>query len=195
MARKGFIQIKISTILLMILFALLFFLHNFSGNSKITTPRITYTNQPHITYANPPPIRSPQLFYRPGDFFMDPYTPPLKDNKFYSSRVGVPINVPTSTVDANYDSVGILTRTNGKEMILPLFGRPLHFGRDKWQYYAMSDKNNNIKLPVSNGGKSCTGEYGCDSISNGDTVYVEGYNDTFKATIYENNVPRYIPYI
>ena len=191
MARKGFIQIKISTILLLILFALLFFLHNFSNNSgKNISP-----HRCNITYANPPPITSPQLFYRPGDVFMDPYKPPLKDNKFYSSRVGVPINIPTSTVDANYDSVGILTRMGGKEMILPLFGRPLHFGRDKWQYYAMSDKNNNIKLPVSNGGKSCTSEYGCDSISNGDTVYVEGYNDTFKATIYENNLPRYIPCI
>ena len=39
-----------------------------------------------------------------------------------------------------------------------------------------------IKLPVVNRGKSCTGEYGCDNLQNGDTVYVEGYNDAFKAT-------------
>ena len=59
----------------------------------------------------------------------------------------------------------------------------------------MSDKNSHIKLPISQNGKSCTNEYGCDSLCNGDTVYIEGYNDAFKATIYENNAPRYIPYI
>ena len=59
----------------------------------------------------------------------------------------------------------------------------------------MSDRNNNIKLPISQNGKSCTNEYGCNSLCSGDIVYVEGYNDAFKVTIYENNIPRYIPYI
>ena len=59
----------------------------------------------------------------------------------------------------------------------------------------MSDQNNSVKLPVSSNGKSCTNEYGCDSLSNGDTVYLEGYNDAFKVTMYDNNVMRYIPFI
>jgi len=121
--------------------------------------------------------------------------PPLRDNKFYSRHIGIPINIPTQTVDTNYGSTGILTRINGKETILPLFGRAIMFHRDKWQYYAMSDRNNNIKLPISQNGKSCTNEYGCNSLCSGDIVYVEGYNDAFKVTIYENNIPRYIPYI
>ena len=33
----------------------------------------------------------------------------------------------------------------------------------------MTDKNNMIKLPVSHKSKSCTSEYGCDNIYNGDT--------------------------
>ena len=74
-------------------------------------------------------------------------------------------------------------------------GRELYANRDKWQYYTMSDQNNSVKLPVSSNGKSCTGEYGCDSLSNGDTVYLEGYNDAFKVTMYENNVMQYIPFI
>jgi hypothetical protein len=189
MAKKGFVQIKISTILLLVLFALIFFLH-FSSNKKFTYPK-QYPKP--CSYVNPAPL--PQSYYNPRRAFLDPLTPPLKDNKFYANRVGIPINVPTQTVDADYSSVGILTRISGKEMILPLFGRPLHLGRDKWQYYAADGRGNNIKLPVSNAGKSCTGEYGCDSISNGDTIYVEGYNDSFKATIYENRLPRYIPYV
>jgi hypothetical protein len=84
---------------------------------------------------------------------------------------------------------------NGPETILPLMGRPLFTNRDKWQFYTMSDKNNSIKLPVTNAGKSCTGEYGCDNLYNGDTVYVEGYNDAFKVTMYDNAVMKYIPFI
>ena len=59
----------------------------------------------------------------------------------------------------------------------------------------MTDKNNMIKLPVSHKGKPCINEYGCDNLYNGDSVYVEGYNDAFKATIYDNNVMKYIPFL
>ena len=59
----------------------------------------------------------------------------------------------------------------------------------------MNDKNNAIKLPVSKNGKSCTSEYGCNDLFNGDVVYVEGYNDSFKVTMYENQKLSYIPYI
>jgi hypothetical protein len=114
------------------------------------------------------------------------YTPPL---------YGIPINRPTNTIDVNYKSIGVLSRINGKETLLPLFGRPLHLGRGKWQYYAMGEKNDHIKLPVVSSGKSCTGERGCDMLNNGDIIYVEGYNTAFKATIYENESPRYIPFI
>ena len=59
----------------------------------------------------------------------------------------------------------------------------------------MNDKNNAIKLPVSFQGKSCTNEYGCNSLNNGDTIYVEGYQDVFRATMYENNTMQYIPFL
>ena len=58
-------------------------------------------------------------------------------------------------------------------------GRPLMANRDKWQFYTM---NNNIKLPIVNRGKSCTNEYGCDNLYNGDSVYVEGIKDAFNVT-------------
>lgn len=115
---------------------------------------------------------------------------------------GLPINIRTSTANTSYSQIGILTKTvrsgNGTDpLILPLFGRNLLNGRDKWQYYTVANSGGvafNAKLPVSVNGRSCTGEYGCDSISNGDTVYVEGYDDTFRATIYENATMNYIPF-
>ena len=128
----------------------------------------------------------------------DIYKPPLQNNtEFYPRNShdvrGVPINVSTQAVDTTYKQVGILTRGGNGDTILPLMGRPLYTNRDKWQYYSMNDKNNDIKLPVSFQGKSCTNEYGCNSLNNGDSIYVEGYQDVFRVTMYENNTMQYIP--
>jgi len=135
----------------------------------------------------------------------DPYAPPLKnDGIHYPTDSGdirgiplkVPVNIETRGMNMEYQQVGILTRTNNSnDMILPLMGRRNLAGRDKWQYYTISNTGNlNTKLPISVNGKSCTNEYGCDQVYNGDIVYVEGYKDTFIATIYENNLFRYLPY-
>ena len=138
-----------------------------------------------------------------SDVLEDPYAPPLRNDSYFGGinggnmmpmAAGIPINVRTQgpPINTNYRQVGLLTRINGKETILPLMGRPLQKNRDKWQFYTMSDKNNSVKLPISFKKKSCTGEYGCDNIYNGDTVYVEGYKDAFQATIYDNAVMEYI---
>ena len=146
------------------------------------------------------------LFPRPSysfsnvqnDVLLNPYAPPLKDERVIMTndvRGGIPININTRAVDTNYRQVGLLKRMNGPEMLLPLMGRPLYVGRDKWQYYTMSDSNNQIKLPVSFKSKSCTSEYGCDEISNGDTVYIDGINATFQVTMYDNATMRYLPFV
>tara|TARA_B110000285_G_C14815931_1_gene464174 strand:+ start:117 stop:713 length:597 start_codon:yes stop_codon:yes gene_type:complete len=134
------------------------------------------------------------------DEFNDPYQPPLKKDMYHlkdSSDVrGIPVNVETRGLPTTYQQIGILNRTNdmNNDMILPLMGRRTMSGRDQWQYYTISGSGNlNARLPISLGGKKCSGEYGCNEISNGDVVYVEGYNDTFRATIYENNTFQYIP--
>lgn len=135
----------------------------------------------------------------PGDILSNPYLPPHRDGNYFPKDSGdprgIPINIPTQGPRTQWKQVGILTRLNGEETILPLMGRPLYSNRQKWQFYTLSDKNNSVKLPISKNGKSCTGNYGCDELFNGDSVFVEGYNDAFKATIYENNTPEYIPYI
>ena len=131
------------------------------------------------------------------DVLLNPYVPPLRDDRAMDVRgpVAIPINVSTQgTGNAAYRQVGILTRVNGPETILPLMGRPLFRNRDKWQFYTISEKSNFIKLPISVKGRSCTNEYGCDNVFNGDTVYVEGYNDAFKVTAYDNAVMQYLPF-
>ena len=127
---------------------------------------------------------------------LNPYTPPLKDERYSNCDVknGMPINIPTQGVETNYRQIGILTKVTNDNTILPLMGKPLITNRDKWNYYCMNDKNNLIKLSVKSKGKSCMSEYGCDSLYNDDIVYIDGYNDAFKVTLYENNTIRYIPY-
>jgi hypothetical protein len=93
--------------------------------------------------------------------------------------------------------MGILTPLNNnskKDKILSLMGRPLYINRDKWQYYTMSDQNNSVKLPIVYNGRSCTNEYGCDQLNSGDQVFVEGYNQGFKVTVYETNTIQYLPW-
>lgn len=134
---------------------------------------------------------------------LDPYGPPLRNDGVYfpkdsaDVRGSIPINIETRGTDMDYTQIGILTKSKGNEpLILPLMGRKPMTGRDKWQYYTISNTGfMNTKLPVSSNGKSCTNEYGCDILNNGDNVYVEGYDSTFRVTIYENSQFRYIPYL
>jgi len=141
----------------------------------------------------------------PNDILLNPYTPPLKDERYivpngeFIPTGSVPINVSTNigAVETNYRQLGILTPLNGtsKDNILPLMGRLLFTSRQKYQYYTTSNQQNNIKLPVSVKGRSGTNEYGVDEVFNGDTVYIEGINEPYKVTVYDNSVIKYIPFI
>jgi hypothetical protein len=150
---------------------------NDSQSGLFTRPRFSYTN-----FQN--------------DVLLNPYEAPLRDDRYFPSDSsdprGIPINVSTRSVDTTYRQVGILKKLNG-DSILPLMGRPLFTNRDKWNFYTMNE--NNIKLPVTFKQKSCTNEYGCDNVYNGDTVYVDGIDAPFKATIYDNATMKYIPYL
>lgn len=143
----------------------------------------------------------------PQDVLLNPYSPPLRDERYFIQDVAyippnkVPINVSTNIgatpTDTAYRQMGILTPLNGasKDNILPLMGRPLFTSRQKFQYYTISNQHNNIKLPISVKGRSGLDEYGVDEVFDGDTVYVEGYNDAFKVTKYDNNTIKYLPYL
>jgi len=141
----------------------------------------------------------------PNDPLLNPYAPPLRDERYFipgfnSVPLGaVPINISTNigAVDTSYRQLGILTPSNGssKDSIIPLMGRPLFTNRDKWQYYSTSNQHNNVKLPVSRAGKSCTNEYGCDKLYNGDTVYIEGSNEVYRVTTYDTDTIKYLPFV
>lgn len=196
MAKKclpGVICIENMTfVLLILIFALIaLYMYRSPSSTKVS-------ESSRVVVVSPPPTQLVGVATR-NDPMNDPYSPPLRNDGYYFPRDsadvrGIPINIQTRGTGMEYTQLGILTRSN--DMILPLMGRKLMNGRDKWQYYTISNTGNmNTKLPISVNGKSCTGEYGCNDIQNGDTVYVEGYKDTFLATVYENSTFSYIPHI
>jgi hypothetical protein len=134
------------------------------------------------------PMLKNAISTRKSDILSNPYVPPEK----------VDYGFPAMPVyfDFQYAQKGILTKSGGRgeNTILPLMGRRIQRNRDKWQYYTMMNSGNfATKLPISSNGRSCTNEYGCNELMNGDRVYVEGYNDVFEVTIYENSLFNYNP--
>ena len=174
-------------------FVIVFFLfyHNSDSNNGTNGTNINTT----IQMSNP--------YYRSPDVLQNPYDAPLKDDRYnLNSSINsvpinsVPINVSTVAVDTEYRQLGILTPLQGssKDNILPLMGRPLYIRRSKFNYYTISNQHNNIKLPVTVKGRSALSDIGVDELFSGDSVYVEGNNEAFKVTIYENSVQKYLPF-
>lgn len=188
---------NVTIVILVILFGIIILFINFKSRETPQKER----ERENVAPPTPPVsmFNLSSLFSNmPADVLMNPYEPPLRDDRYFRMPPfggrGVPINIPTQSIDTPYRQIGLLTRMNGSETILPLMGKPLFANRDKWNFYTMSDKNNSIKLPVTNKGRSCTNEYGCDNIYNGDNVYVDGIDSIFKATIYDNAIIRYLPF-
>ncbi len=122
-----------------------------------------------------------------NDVLLNPYSPPLRDERYL-------VPVSTNSVNTNYRQIGILTPLNesSTDKILQLMGRPLFVKRDKWQYYTISNQHNNVKLPIIFNKKNALNDYGIDQLYTGDVVYVEGYKQSFTATIYETDTIKYL---
>jgi hypothetical protein len=179
---------------LVVAFVTIFFLfyHNSEPKEGSNGTNINTT----IQMSNP--------YYRSPDVLKNPYDAPLKDDRYNLNSApsnsvpinSVPINVSTVAVDTEYRQLGILTPLQGssKDNILPLMGRPLYIRRSKFNYYTISNQHNNVKLPVTVKGRSALSDIGVDELFSGDSVYVEGNNEAFKVTIYENSVQKYLPF-
>ena len=90
---------------------------------------------------------------------------------------------PVRYRELDYRQLGYLTAP-GRER-LPLFGRVLN-RRDKWTYYTFEQ---GIKLPIEYNKRLCTQSPGCDELSSGDMVQVEG--SPYKVNMYESFLVSY----
>lgn len=165
-----------------------------------TTTTIIQPNEvnPVTDMFKPPEKKNPwfeQMRQQYSYWFSSP--PTTNQTNYNQYPNSLPINIHTRRSPESYQQVGILTGNDlsGYPTVTPLMGRRTPYGNYKFQYYTMFNGNGNIatKLPVYCNNKPCSGEYGCDELSDGDIVSAEGYGNNFKVTIYKDELPRYIP--
>ena len=129
------------------------------------------------------------------------YVPPLNNETVSMSPIQVPSEIqvvvaqdytdtlknvyapPVRYREIEYRQLGYLTCA-GRDR-LPLFGRMLNH-RDKWTYYTLEQ---GIKLPIEYNNRLCTQSPGCNELSSGDAVKVEG--TTYKVNLYESFLVSY----
>ena len=114
----------------------------------------------------------------------------IKPVQFHNSKRYLPININTQGID-HYQQIGLLYDGH---ITLPLLGRRVHNGSNKWNYYSLTNDNIALKIPLSNNGRACMERNGCDELYADDTILIPEYNNSkFKIKMYDNS-PRYIPY-
>jgi len=131
------------------------------------------------------------------------YPPPEREYNTAPDMRGfkgaVPINFPTRGLPEEFQQMGVLTAPGGSSMsaspnrtLLPLLGRRSANSRDRYNYYTRTDGLNPMQVPVSFKNRGCDDDTGCDEIMSGDTVGCPLLGQTFTATVYKYNAPRYI---
>lgn len=115
-------------------------------------------------------------------------------NNKQDERDGCIINEPTRGCPQQYQSIGTVSNTE-KTILMPLYGRQVYPGSSNWNYYCESNDFQKMKVGVHYQNKNCYSEYGCNSISSGDTVEVPEIGGIFTVNLHDNCIPRYIPRI
>lgn len=106
---------------------------------------------------------------------------------------GMLINVPTQGYPEAYQQMGILKDSTGK--ILPLFGRRVASGTDRYNYYTRTDTYNPVQLPLRFKRKDCQDPVGCQELFDGDQVHITPTGEAATATLYRFDGPMYVPSI
>lgn len=174
----------------------------YAFNNNSNKNMINLDNRPRVDNKN-------QLSYwgyvnqHNGNRIMNPQLPPERS---FERTYGVPVNIPTRGYDGGYQQIGMLYKesvtsedavvgNNSESVILPLYGKPVHPGSNKWSYYTSSDKFQTVKIPLSYKGRKCDSQYGCTELYDDDIITVPPYNNNFKVKLYEYDKPKYIPYV
>ena len=188
---------------------------NTSQNSKntkehnpITKLEVTNNESPKIIYSDSYETESPlYIVNRSFNRLINPLLPPERSHPQTSpytvdisplgTNRGIPINISSRGPVMDYSQIGILTNNSGESnTILPLYGKPLYSGSNKWLYYTTTDKSNMIKIPITYKNRNCSDDFGCDELYDNSELVIPAYNNKlFKVTIYQLDKPRYIPYV
>lgn len=103
------------------------------------------------------------------------------------------INIPSRGEMPAFKNIGYIsneTSSGNDKDLLPLYGRPTYQGSHKWNYYTMHE---GVRVPID----GCDDSRGCDEKYDNDvtvTVNPLAGGDVYKVGLYNDGVPKYIPY-
>lgn len=107
-----------------------------------------------------------------------------------SERNIAPVNIMTRGPLGVPQQLGVLYKIFGSlNDVLPLFGRRRYPNSDTWDYYTMAGPTDGkVKMKV------VTKKRNHNELGTNDTAMVEGNSARYRVTIYERDMPMYVPY-
>ena len=114
------------------------------------------------------------------------YNPPvpidISDNNI------APVYISTRGPLGKPQQVGIIYKIKGNNNeVLPLYGRRKYPNDNKYEYYTQMGSFG-VKVPVITRNKN-------DELGTNDVIFIKGMKDAYRVTIYESDMPQYIPYL
>ena len=114
------------------------------------------------------------------------YNPPvpidISDNNI------APVYISTRGPLGKPQQVGIIYKINGNDNeVLPLYGRRKYPNDSKYEYYTQMGQFG-VKVPVVTKNRN-------DELGTNDVIFIKGMKDAYRVTIYESDMPQYIPYL
>ena len=96
-----------------------------------------------------------------------------------------PNNIVVTNSSKNKQQIGVLYKIYGtNNEIYPLFRRPARRNMNQYDYYTLQGPYG-VQVPVVTKNK-------IDQLDTNDVVFLKGYPEPFRVTIYENDIPSYI---
>ena len=150
------------------------------------------------------PISYPNYIHRKAhERVINPALPPERS---FEATYGIPINIPSRGFTESYQQIGMLYKNeiadadktignNSESVIIPIYGKPLYPGSNKWNYYITSDKYNSVKMPFTFKNKKTDDQHGVEELVEGEVITLPEYNGEFVTKLYQYDSPKYIPYI
>lgn len=91
-----------------------------------------------------------------------------------------------SGVPAEYTVIGFLKSIVSINEVYPLYGRASRTNAHRWNYYTLTDRLSNIRLPIkTTDGRDCTVDMGCEELYDGNTVEIVGKSGPFQVHVYK----------
>lgn len=98
-----------------------------------------------------------------------------------------PVNLTVRGFDEGIQQVGTIQKVFGKDnFVYPLFGRRRYRNDNKWDYFVKFGKYGVIlpTVPLRNN----------EELNTNDRVFIQGQEDEYRVTIYDSDIPQYLPF-